>query len=103
METSNLIQEIESTMLDMKDQKRSIASQGVAADFLENVKQSLKKVKDVLEQDGAAKNLVEEIETMIKQMEENNNGAKFEPLTQMFEKWDKTLQNVVNGVKNLDK
>ena len=103
METSNLIQEIESTMLDMKDQKRSIASQGVAADFLENVKQSLKKVKDVLEQDGAAKNLVEEIETMIKQMEENNNGAKFESLTQMFEKWDKTLQNVVNGVKNLDK
>ena len=103
METSNVIQEIESTRSEIKKQQCSQISQRVVApDFFEKVKQLLKKVKDVFKQDGAAKSLVEQIETMIKQMEENIN-AKFEPWTQMLEKWDKTLQNVVDGVKNLDK
>ena len=103
METSNLIQEIESTRSEIKKQQCSQTSQRIVApDFLEKVKQLLKKVKDVFKKDGPAKRLVEEIETMIKQMEENIN-AKFESLTQMLQKWDKTLENVVNGVKNLDK
>ena len=100
METSNVIQEIESTRSEIKKQF-SQTSQRIVAPGLEKVKQLLKKVK-VFKQDGAAKRLVEEIETMIKQMEENIN-AKFEPWTQMLEKWDKTLQNVVDGVKNLEK
>ena len=95
METSNLIQEIESIRSEIKNKQ-------ITTDLLDKVKQLSKKVEEVLKQDGDAKRLLVEIETMIKQMEENIN-AKFEPLTQMLEKWDKTLENVVDGVKNLDK
>ena len=95
METSNLIQEIESIRSEIKNKQ-------ITTDLLDKVKQLSKKVEEVLKQDGDAKRLLVEIETMIKQMEENIN-AKFESSTQMFEKWDKTLENVADGVKNLDK
>ena len=107
METSNLIQEIEFCRSDIKNQQ--VDQNGSSnADLFGKIKQLLEKAEEVLKQDGDAKKdgdakrLLKEIATMIKQLEENIN-AKFPTLTQMFEKWDKTLENVVDGVKNLDK
>ena len=106
METSNrrLIQELEVIRSEIKNQQfdQNSSSNAVTPDLFGKIKQLLKKVEEVLKQDGVAKSLLEEIETMIKQMEGNIN-AKFESLTQMFEKWDKTLENVADAVKNLDK
>ena len=105
MEISDLIQEIESVRLQIKNQQfgqNGSSSGAVTPDLFGKIKQLLKNGAEVLKQDGDAKRLLEEIGTMIKQLEENIN-AKFESLTQMFAKWDKTLENVVDGIKNLDK
>ena len=96
MEISDLIQEIEFIRSEIKNQQfgqYGINSDAVTPDCFGKIKQLLKKVEEVLKQDDDAKHLLEEIQTMIKQLEEN---------TQMFAKWDKTLENVVNGIKNLD-
>ena len=105
MEISDLIQEIESVRLQIKNQQfgqNGSSSGAVTPDLFGKIKQLLKNGAEVLKQDGDAKRLLEEIGAMIKQLEENIN-AKFESLTQMFAKWDKTLENVVDGIKNLDK
>ena len=102
METSNLhvVHEIGSIRSEIK--KQQISQEVVPSDLLEKIEPVLKKVEEVLKQDDDAKPLLEEIVTMIKQMKENIN-AKFESSTQMFKKWDKTLENVADHVKNLDK
>ena len=107
METSNLIQEIEFFRSEIKNQQ--VDQNGSSnADLFGKIKQLLEKAEEVLKQDGDAKKdgdakrLLKEIATMIKQLEENIN-AKFPTLTQMFEKWDKTLENVADGIKNLEK
>ena len=104
MESSNLIQEIESIRSEIKYQKHGQISTDfnrvVTTDFLDKVKQLLKKFEDVLQQDDEAKRLLEEIETMITQMKNIND--KFESLTQMFDKWDTTLEKVADGIKKLD-
>ena len=105
MEISDLIREIECIRSQIKNQQfgqYGSSSDAVTPDLFRKMKQLLKKVEDVLKQDDHAKRLLEEIETTIKHLEENIN-AKFESLTQMFAKWDKTLENVVDGIKNLDK
>ena len=103
--SADLIQEIESVRSEIKNQQfgqYGISSDAVTPDLFGKIKQLLKKLEEALKQYDDAKHLLEEIETMIKQLEENIN-AKFESLTQMFAKWDKTLENVVDGIKNLDK
>ena len=105
MEISDLIQEIESVRLQIKNQQfgqNGSSSGAVTPDLFGKIKQLLKNGAEVLKQDGDAKRLLEEIGAMIKQLEENIN-AKFESLTQMFAKWDKTLENVADGIKTLEK
>ena len=106
MEISDLIiQEIEFIRSQIRNQQfgqNGSSSDAVTPDLFGKIKQLLKKLEEVLKQYDDAKHLIEEIETMIKQLEENNN-AKFESLTQMFAKWDTTLENAADGIKNLDK
>ena len=105
MKISDLIQEIEFIRSQIRNQQfgqNGSSNDAVTPDLFGKIKQLLKKLEEALKQYDDAKHLLEEIETMIKQLEENIN-AKFESLTQMFAKWDKTLENVVDGIKNLDK
>ena len=97
MKISDLIQEIEFIRSQIRNQQfgqNGSSNDAVTPDLFGKIKQLLKKLEEALKQDDDAKRLLDEIETMIKQLEEN---------TQMFAKWDKTLENVADGIKNLDK